>query len=110
MSANIIALHRVDTKSEHFHAVKAEMAERGECQIICVYHEQSGFWLACEGSHRLAAAKELGIDVEIIDADDLESVTTDFDGVIESKTAAELLDMLGTVDHINTAPMYQGVW
>ena len=110
MSANIIALHRVDTKSAHFAAVKDEMAKRGECQIVCVYHEASGYWLACEGSHRLAAAKELGIDVEIVDSDEMESVTTDFDGVIARMTASELLEMLGTVDHINTAPMYQGVW
>lgn len=106
----IVALHRVDTKSAHFAAVKAEMAERGECQIICVYHEASGFWLACEGSHRLAAAKELGVDVEIIDAEQVESVTTDFDGVTAQMTASKLLEMLGTVDHINTAPMFDGVW
>ena len=108
--AKIVALHRVDTKSEHFAAIKEEMAKRGECQIVCVYHEASGYWLACEGSHRLAVAAELGIDVEIIDADDLDSVTTDFDGETAQMTALELLEMLGTVDHINTAPLFDAVW
>lgn len=58
------------------------METRGECKIRALWSEDLGYWFAIEGSHRCAAAAELGIEIEIHDiGNDAESEwVTDLDG------------------------------
>ena len=61
----LVAPHKVDRSTEHYAAVRAEMAKRGECVIRALWSEDLGvgYWFAIEGSHRCAAAEELGIQI-----------------------------------------------
>lgn len=43
------------------------MAKRGECVIRALWSDELGYWFAIEGSHRCAAADELGIEIQIHD-------------------------------------------
>lgn len=55
----INALHRINKNTEHYAEVKAYMIENG-APVIHVCDNGNGVY-ALEGSHRLAAAYELGI-------------------------------------------------
>ena len=78
----IIAPHAVNKDTDHYRSVRAEMETRGECSIRAIWSEGFGVYFAIEGSHRLAAADELGIAVEIHDigCDDCDTWITDLDG------------------------------
>lgn len=53
-------------------------------------------WLAIEGSHRVAAAQELGVPVEIIELDPDDVINDhDLEDCPESATAQELADYIG---------------
>lgn len=63
------------TKPEHLEAVKAEMIELGAPTIRVV--DCADYYMALEGSHRLNAAKALGIEPNLIvfDQDDEIDIT-----------------------------------
>jgi hypothetical protein len=68
MSLNIALLHNHFDK-EHLETVKKEMKELGPPKIHSVWLECYGMWAAIEGSHRLRAAKDLGLRPEIIEVE-----------------------------------------
>lgn len=55
------------TDAKHLEEVKSEMSKIGAPVIKAVWMECYGHWAALEGSHRVVAAKSLGIE-PIIDA------------------------------------------
>lgn len=59
-----------DTDAEHLEAVKAEMEKLGSPSIRAI--DAGDYLIAVEGSHRLRAAEELGIavNINVIDEDD----------------------------------------
>ena len=67
--ATVITINQTD--ADHLARVTAEMQVRGAPAIRCIRDEAQGVILALEGSHRLAAAKALGIaPVFVFAADD----------------------------------------
>ena len=60
---NIILINQTD--SEHLNDVKVEMKKMGAPSIKAVWMECWNSWVALEGSHRIVAAVEMGIDVTI---------------------------------------------
>lgn len=50
-------------KPEVLEAVEAEMRERQHCVIRAVYEDD--LWKACEGSHRIWAASQLGVTIDL---------------------------------------------
>lgn len=92
--ANLVAPHAVDRDTEHYAAVKAEMETRGECKIRALWSEDLGYWFAIEGSHRCAAAAELGIEIEIHDIGNGWEWLTDY---------------LVSVANVNENPVYDAV-
>ena len=109
--ANLVAPHAVDRDTEHYAAVKAEMETRGECKIRALWSEDLGYWFAIEGSHRCAAAAELGIAIEIHDiGNDAESEwVTDLDGFEVARDWEWLTDYLVSVANVNENPVYDAV-
>ncbi len=94
----IYAPHRVKTNTEHYRDVKREMERRGSLVIRAAWTETHGAWLAIEGSHRLQAALDLGIDdVTVVDVTNDTSIGHDIDGIdspcAASDLAAWLLDL-----------------
>lgn len=89
----IIAPHEV-READKLEAVKTEMQARGECTIRAYWDGEA--YHAIEGSHRLAAAEALEIEIEIeeVDADD---VITDHDlyDLPNETTVADIIDYLG---------------
>lgn len=63
----IIAINKPDT--DHLSKVINTMREMGTATIKAVWMEVWGAWVALEGSHRLAAAAELGLTPEIDEVD-----------------------------------------
>ena len=61
----IVTLNKAD--STHLAAVVEKMRVMGAPQITCIKHEGTGVWVALEGSHRVAAAKMLGLVPEIVE-------------------------------------------
>lgn len=59
----IIAINQPE--NAHLAEVISEMAELGTPTIKAVWMEVYGAWVALEGSHRIAAAKALGLTPEI---------------------------------------------
>jgi hypothetical protein len=57
------------TNKEHLEDVKTEMAEKGAPIIKAVYMGCWDMYVALEGSHRVTAAKELGLVPEIIEVE-----------------------------------------
>jgi hypothetical protein len=109
--ANLVAPHAVDRDTEHYAAVKAEMEKRGNCVIRALWSEELGYWFAIEGSHRCAAAAELGIAIEIHDiGNDAESEwVTDLDGFEVARDWEWLTDYLVSVANVNENPVYDAV-
>ena len=58
---------------EHLEAVKAEMAKLGAPVIRAIYDDCNDIYIALEGSHRIRAAKALGL-TPIIDEVDYNDV------------------------------------
>lgn len=54
------------TDAKHVAEVVAEMRTKGAPAIHAVWHEGYGAWVAIEGSHRIAAAVELGLTPEMM--------------------------------------------
>lgn len=83
----INALHKINKNSKHYAEVKAYMIENGS-PTIHVCDNGNGIY-ALEGSHRIAAAYELGIMpiFEEVEADDLFDHDIDNDDI---KTAGDI--------------------
>jgi len=83
-----------ETEDEHLEEVKTEMAELGSPKIHAVNAPQWGAWVALEGSHRITAASELGIEIEIIEVEYSEDVyLSDFGADDEDDySVAEIFD------------------
>jgi len=92
--AHIIAIHAAE--SAKLAAVKAQMAELGSPTIRVVPYGDNQY-LALEGSHRLAAAAELGLPVELdvvdIDADDTRRMSEMGLGLDSDNTFDELCNV-----------------
>jgi len=92
-----IALLHNHYDKNHLDTVKSQMLELGAPTIKAVWDDCYGIWAALEGSHRIRAAKELGlpINIEAIDLEqigDLDVTESDMDLDIDMKgtTFAEL--------------------
>ena len=105
----IIAPHAIDTNTDHYRAVLAEMQIREECTIRAMWSEGFGVYFAIEGSHRLAAAQELGISVEIHDigCDECDTWVTDLEGETVARDWEWLSEYLITFSHANDAPCFE---
>ena len=57
---------------EHLETVKKEMEQRGTPTIKAVWVDHADYYQSLEGSHRIRAAKELGItpEIEAVDYDE----------------------------------------
>ena len=88
--------------------VQAEMAKRGECVIRALWSDELGYWFAIEGSHRCAAAEELGIEIQIHDigSDDDSEWVTDLDGCEVARDWEWLTDYLVSHRHVNESAIY----
>jgi hypothetical protein len=89
----IVAPH--ETFPAKLAAVKAEMEKLGPPTIRAFFNGE--IWLAVEGSHRIAAAAELGIPVEIDPMKWDDEITHDMEDVSEQTVSAvlEYLEMTG---------------
>jgi len=77
----------------HLKAVKAEMLTLGAPAIRAIGNGEI-YW-AIEGSHRLVAAYELGLEPEIEEVEySNEMITIQWDGAAEEFVASELAGML----------------
>jgi len=86
----IIAINK--TFPEHLAAVTAEMRTRGAPVLRAIRDEDQGIILALEGSHRLVAAKALGLTpiLQILGDDDMiscEEIGLDDCGTFEGEPA-----------------------
>ena len=54
-------------EAEHLESVKKEMLVLGAPKIKAVYDDLNDVYIAAEGCHRIRAAKELGLEPEIIE-------------------------------------------
>lgn len=75
-------------------AVKSEMAQMGAPVIRAVWMECFGVWAALEGCHRIRAAAELGLAVEIEEVEYCEETTSEDLGLDlqDVLTVAEIAD------------------
>lgn len=89
-----IALLHKHYDQQHLEAVKAEMTTLGAPSVRAIWSEMYGLWLAVEGSHRLRAAADLGLDPIIIDVSDDETVVIEVDGYDEEVAVLDLLEEL----------------
>jgi hypothetical protein len=87
----VVALHGVNRSKVA--SVMREMEELGPPSIRCV--EAGGYWYAIEGTHRLAAAFELGITPDIIE--------------IDEDSGPQLVDLDGDEDEREYAWIYEYV-
>lgn len=89
---SIVAVNATD--EEHLECVTRQMVSLGVPAIRAIWSETYGLWFAIEGSHRLAAAHNLGLVPEVIDVTG-ESIVTQKDGDDEvSMTAEEVEEWL----------------
>lgn len=87
METRIFAMHKINKNSSHYAGVKSYMIENG-APVIKVCDNGNGLY-ALEGSHRIAAAHELGLmpEWDYVDADDIVEHDIDND---EIKTANDI--------------------
>jgi hypothetical protein len=78
---------------EHLRLVMSQMQTLGAPQIRAWYSGDA--WYAIEGSHRLAAAHELGLEPEIIEVEyDAEISDHDFEDLETPCTVADVIEYL----------------
>ena len=73
---NIILPH-TEFSADKLEGVKAEMNRLGAPTIKAVWMDTYGAWVALEGSHRIRAAKELGLIPNIDSVEWSDELTTD---------------------------------
>ena len=83
----------------HFEAVKKQMIELGTPTIRAVWC--GDHYKAVEGSHRLFAAQELGMDVEIIEVEENDIIAHDIDDLPKLATAADILNYGSYMQSVN---------
>lgn len=76
---------------DHLEDVRERMAELGPPRIHA-YYDTEIYW-ALEGSHRVAAAHDLGLRPELVLMDPEDEIEHDFEDV-PGRTVADLLDYL----------------
>ncbi len=88
----IVTINKVN--ADHLEMVKAEMATLG-APIIRAVHFGEGVYVALEGSHRIVAAAELGLEpiIDEIEYSD-EMITIQWDGGEEEFMISELADSI----------------
>ena len=96
---NIILVHdHFDT--EHLETVKSEMLKLGQPTIKATYIEMYDSFVALEGCHRIRAAKELGLNINIEEIDVNEYYNTEISEIVEGMetecTLGELIDSCTT--------------
>jgi hypothetical protein len=78
---------------EQLAEVKVQMQTLGAPQIRAYYNGDC--WLAIEGSHRLAAAHELGLEPEIIEVEDDAVISDhDYEDLDTPCTVADIIEYL----------------
>lgn len=94
---NIITVNKID--KVHLEVVKDEMAVKGAPVIKAVYNDAYGAYIAFEGSHRIAAAKELGLTPIIaeIQFEDIVDVHNDFADKVSVRSLSDDLILLCTI-------------
>lgn len=79
----IVLLHSHYDES-HLEEVKTEMKSLGSPKIKGIWDEARSMWIALEGCHRIRAAKDLGLEPEMIDVGEY-----DDDGYIDYDALSE---------------------
>lgn len=89
-----IALVHPHFDEAHLAAVKAEMTILGAPTVKAVWMECWGLWAALEGCHRIRAAADLGLTVEIEEVEYSEDTTSEDLGLDlqDVLTVAEIAD------------------
>lgn len=90
----IVKFNRTD--AEHVEKVKEEMKTLGAPVIRAVWLEAYNAWQALEGSHRIEAARQLGLTPRIIE---VEYEDRNIDGDYETVNIASVCDQ--TYERIN---------
>jgi hypothetical protein len=93
MIQQIIPINEIET--EHLSEVKVSMLEMGSPIIKAVWVECWNAWVALEGSHRIAAALELGLSVGIEEVEYSDALLTDLgieDGAYSGMTVEDHVD------------------
>ena len=81
------------TEPSHLKEVIVEMREAGAPEIRAYYTGE--MYIALEGSHRLAAAWELGLEPTIIEMDEDDEMDHDLEDLNSTRaTVAEIMDCL----------------
>lgn len=90
-AATVYAPNKTD--ADKLAAVKSEMGRLGSPKIRAYWTGDA--WQAIEGSHRIAAACELGLPVEIVEVgheDMIPAGEHDYDGGYDEMTVAQLIE------------------
>jgi tetrahydromethanopterin S-methyltransferase subunit A len=93
---NIIAINKAE--KEHLEEVKREMLILGAPVLKAVWDESYGAWIALEGSHRIAAAKELNL-IPLIEEIKYE-YNSDYQEQMDIKDIIEGADVDGTIEDL----------
>ena len=97
------------TEQAHLEAVIAEMRELGAPTVRAIWVGVHGLWLAVEGSHRLAAAAELGLTptIDPVAAETEENLDVRVDSLDpqyqDNHTIGEYIEML---PYMHNSPIY----
>lgn len=82
------------TNREHLEEVKNQMVTLGAPQIRVFYTGEA--YIAIEGSHRIAAAYELGITPDFIEVEETDEISDhDMQDLDDTCTVADILEYLG---------------
>lgn len=90
-TATVYAPNKTD--ADKLSEVKSQMSVLGSPQIRAYWTGDA--WQAIEGSHRIAAAVELGLPVEIVEVghdDVIPAGEHDYDGGYDEMTVAQLIE------------------
>jgi len=104
--ATIVAPGGVDKNSQHYISVRETMRKRGAPTIRAVWNEGWGCWIAIEGSHRLAAACELGLEPVIKDISKQKRVRHDLQDYPSPCALSRLESWLTNAYRVNNVPQY----
>ena len=89
-----VALLHKYYNQEHLDEVKVEMLKRGTPTIRAIWSEVYEMWMATEGSHRIRAAKELGLTPVIKDVSSNKTIAIQLDGENIKQLVAKLTEEL----------------
>ena len=96
----IVTLNKADPA--HLAAVIEQMRKLGAPSIACIKDEGTRVWVALEGSHRVAAAKALGLVPEIVEYEyDGDAMLSDYVELDADNYSIEAL-----FDNLGARPFY----